>query len=76
MPGMMSGEDMSRLETSRGVPFDKLFLQMMIDHHEGAIEMAREEQAKGTNSAAKELAAQIGKAQAAEITGMRQMLAA
>lgn len=39
MPGMMSEDDLKRLDAARGVDFDRLFLQFMIRHHEGAIDM-------------------------------------
>lgn len=39
MPGMLSEEQMARLERARGVEFDRLFLTYMIQHHEGALEM-------------------------------------
>ena len=39
MAGMASPEDMAKLATLEGVEFDKLFLTLMIAHHEGAIEM-------------------------------------
>ena len=41
MAGMMSAEDMTRLEKSSGSAFDRAFLEMMIEHHRGAVEMAR-----------------------------------
>jgi hypothetical protein len=47
MPGMMSEEQMATLEDASGAEFDELFLRMMIEHHEGAIEMAQIEQADG-----------------------------
>jgi uncharacterized protein (DUF305 family) len=74
MPGMMSDHDMMRLGKGRGVDFDSMFLTMMIEHHEGAIEMARTEQSEGQNAHAKALAAAIEKAQTAEIAQMKQML--
>lgn len=40
MPGMMSSEDMDKLEKASGAEFDKMFLEMMVKHHEGAVEMA------------------------------------
>lgn len=40
MPGMATPEEMTRLVASDGDAFDRLFLQMMTEHHEGAIEMA------------------------------------
>jgi len=39
MPGMLSPEEMASLEAASGFEFDSLFLQFMIDHHEGALEM-------------------------------------
>jgi uncharacterized protein (DUF305 family) len=74
MPGMMSGEQMSELETAKGAAFDRMFLEMMIEHHEGAIEMAETEQRDGKNAAAKKLAAKIEKSQTAEIDQMRKLL--
>ncbi len=74
MPGMMSGADMKALEGSSGSVFDTRFLTMMIQHHEGAIEMAKTEAADGTYSAATLLAAQIQKDQNAEILTMQSLL--
>ena len=42
MPGMLSAADMARLTASRGVEFDKLFLEYMIKHHQGALVMVDE----------------------------------
>jgi uncharacterized protein (DUF305 family) len=39
MPGMLTAEEMARLETSTGVEFDRLFVQLMIKHHGGALTM-------------------------------------
>ncbi|WP_113700716.1 DUF305 domain-containing protein [Nonomuraea lactucae] len=74
MPGMMSAEDMKKLEGAKEATFDKRFTQMMIAHHEGAIEMARTEQAKGVNPEAKELAKTIETSQQAEVEQMRKIL--
>ena len=74
MPGMMSMEDMEELESLSGAAFDKQFLTMMIAHHEGAIEMAKTEQADGQNSDAITLAEQIEEAQTTEITTMNDLL--
>jgi uncharacterized protein (DUF305 family) len=73
MSGMMSSADMAKLKAATGAEFDKLFLQMMITHHEGAIMMAQAELAHGTNPNAKALAASIVKTQQAEIAAMQQM---
>lgn len=74
MPGMMSMEDMTMLQGMSGTSFDHKFLQMMIAHHRGAIEMARTERSDGENSEAKVLAAQIQEAQTAEISQMQGLL--
>jgi uncharacterized protein (DUF305 family) len=74
MPGMMSDKDMKALEGMSGTEFDKEFLKMMIAHHEGAIEMAKEETSGGASAEAKALAAQIGTTQQAEIDSMKQLL--
>jgi uncharacterized protein (DUF305 family) len=42
MPGMLTPEQLATLSNARGVDFDRLFLQYMIQHHEGAITMVRE----------------------------------
>ena len=74
MPGMMSEDEMSQLENATGAKFDRIFLTMMISHHEGAIEMANTEQADGKNQDAIDLAIQIEQAQTAEIATMRELL--
>jgi uncharacterized protein (DUF305 family) len=38
-PGMLSADEMHRLEQARGVEFDRLFLELMIKHHRGALTM-------------------------------------
>jgi uncharacterized protein (DUF305 family) len=75
MPGIMSDADMAKLKASSGKEFDKQFLQMMIEHHKGAIQMARDEQASGANPDAKALAARIIATQQAEIDTMQKLLA-
>ncbi len=74
MPGMMSGQQMQQLEGASGAAFDRMFLQMMIEHHTGAIEMAEVELRDGQNADAKALAQKIIDAQRAEITQMRELL--
>ncbi|MEV7687624.1 DUF305 domain-containing protein [Streptomyces bungoensis] len=74
MPGMMSDDDMGKLKGLSGDAFDMAFLQMMISHHRGAIEMAKTEQAKGAYGPAKTMAKSIVTSQSAEITEMNKML--
>jgi uncharacterized protein (DUF305 family) len=74
MPGMMTDQDMAALETASGDRFDRMFLEMMIRHHEGAVEMATTEQQQGQNPAAKALAEKIYADQTTEIGQMRGLL--
>ena len=74
MDGMVDDGTMKRLESLKGTEFDTLWLQSMIGHHQGAIEMAKAEIAKGDNEDAKTLAQQMVAKQDAEITEMKQML--
>ena len=74
MSGMMSQEDMTALEESQGTEAARLYLEQMIAHHEGAVDIARDEVADGQNSHAITLAEQIINDQEAEIAQMQQML--
>jgi uncharacterized protein (DUF305 family) len=74
MPGMMSDDDLHELDQARGTTWDRMFLTLMIRHHEGAIEMARTEQAHGENADAVALARKIEDAQTAEIATMKDLL--
>lgn len=76
MDGMMSDADMKRLESSTGTAFDRLWLELMIQHHEGAVRMAKDELADGKNPDAKALAQAIITSQQAEISKMNALLAA
>ncbi|WP_197984330.1 DUF305 domain-containing protein [Aeromicrobium sp. CFBP 8757] len=72
--GMMSDSDMTELGTLSGAAFDQEWLTMMIEHHEGAVAMARTELADGQDARAKKLARQIIAAQQAEIATMKGLL--
>ncbi|MGI5242305.1 DUF305 domain-containing protein [Dactylosporangium sp. CA-139066] len=73
MPGMMSSADMAKLKAATGSDFNRLFVQMMIAHHQGAIMMAQAELAHGTNPDAKALAGRIVQTQQAEIVAMQPL---
>ena len=75
MPGMMTDEQMSELEETQGPRFETLWLEMMIEHHKGAIEMAKDEQSEGVFAPAKQLARSIETSQKAEIDRMIELLA-
>lgn len=74
MAGMMADEDMTALEQATGQDFDTKFLTMMVEHHKGAVEMARTEKSKGVYGPAKRLADAVVTAQNAEIEEMRHLL--
>ncbi|WP_121748225.1 DUF305 domain-containing protein [Streptomyces sp. E2N166] len=74
MDGMMTAEEMSRLEDASGKAFDTAFMEMMIKHHEGAVEMARTEQSDGAHGPARKMAGEIITSQSAEIEQMDQLL--
>ena len=74
MDGMMSQADMDRLETSTGTEFDRLWLELMIQHHEGAVKMSKSEVSGGKNPDAIALAEAIISGQQAEITAMELLL--
>ncbi|MET9041764.1 DUF305 domain-containing protein [Streptomyces sp. NPDC004362] len=72
--GMMSEKDMKELEAMKGTEFDKMFAQMMIDHHNGAISMAKTEQKDGKNADAVKMAGDIVTGQSAEVTQLQSIL--
>ena len=39
MPGMLTAEELARLDKARGAEWDRLFLEAMIKHHQGALAM-------------------------------------
>jgi uncharacterized protein (DUF305 family) len=75
MLGMMTDEQMKSLEAATGPTFDLQFTRMMLAHHEGAVTMAKDEQANGSNQAAKDLAKKIETDQTAEIATLKSILA-
>lgn len=70
MPGMMSKQQMSQLQSLQGEQFDLRFLEMMTAHHQGAIQAAQQVLRQGENPQVADLARQIIKAQQAEIEQM------
>lgn len=74
MEGMMSEEDMQALDAAQGAEAGQLFLEQMIVHHEGAVEMAQTEVAEGENADAVAMAQEIVETQQAEISTMADLL--
>ena len=75
MPGMLTDTELRQLGAASGAAFDKLFLTLMITHHEGAGETATTVQAQGSSPAVKQLAGAVVTGQTAEITEMKALLA-
>ncbi len=59
MPGMMSQDEMAKLQGLRGTSFDLAFVQGMRTHQEGAIQMANDELSQGSLPEVKTLARQV-----------------
>jgi uncharacterized protein (DUF305 family) len=74
MSGMLTVEELDALSALRGADFDRKWLESMIAHHEGAIEMADDVLADGESPAVRDLAERIVAAQADEIAQMRALL--
>ncbi|KHL17079.1 uncharacterized protein (DUF305 family) [Mumia flava] len=74
MPGMMSADQMAELEGADGDRFQQLWLEMMIEHHEGAVAMARAEISDGAFDDAVELAESVASSQTEEIAVMEDLL--
>jgi uncharacterized protein (DUF305 family) len=72
--GMMTDAQMMQLKSASGMGFDRMFLELMTTHHQGAIAMAGTEQANGSNPQAVALARAIAASQTAEVTEMRGIL--
>jgi len=78
MPGMLSAAQLERLEHARGREFDRLFLQDMIRHHQGAITMVNQlfgSRGAGEEEPAFRFAANVFADQTTEIERMQRMLA-
>ena len=76
MPGMASPEQLDQLRSAEGPAADRLFLELMIDHHEGAVEMADAVLALNDDPDVTSLAESIVQSQTAELKLLRELLAA
>lgn len=72
--GMMTGGQMQMLDDAEGDVASRLFLEMMVEHHEGAVEASDTELADGQYEPALALADAIKASQAEEIEEMKQLL--
>lgn len=74
MTGMMSPQEMDDLSKASGSMYDRMWVTMMIKHHQGAVTMAKTEQSTGKDAAAVALAKKIQAAQTTEIATMQRLL--
>lgn len=74
MPGMMTAEQMDELKHASDAEFQDMWLQMMVEHHKGAIAMSQDEIKNGTFKDAVSMAKSIVSSQQAEIDKMEAML--
>ncbi|QNF94167.1 Uncharacterized conserved protein, DUF305 family [Janibacter indicus] len=72
--GMMTQDEMSKLESATGAEFDKQWLTLMIKHHQGAVTMAEQVLTTTEDDAVERMAKAIVKAQKAEIKAMQREL--
>ena len=77
MPGMLTADQLARLDRARGPEFDRLFLTFMIQHHQGAITMVNQlfGQGAGEQETVFRFAADVYADQSTEIARMQKMLA-
>jgi uncharacterized protein (DUF305 family) len=76
MPGMLDATELAALAAARGAAFDKLFLELMIRHHRGALTMVEELYAAGggIEPASDRFAREVNADQNIEIGRMQAML--
>ncbi|MFI6643991.1 DUF305 domain-containing protein [Streptomyces sp. NPDC050504] len=73
MPGMATAAQLGQLRAARGPAFDRLFLKLMITHHQGAVTMATDVLSQGNNVLVEEMANDVVATQTTEINRMRSM---
>ncbi|MGL5931033.1 MAG: DUF305 domain-containing protein [Dermatophilaceae bacterium] len=74
MPGMATAEQLDQLEAADGIAAERLFLELMIAHHRGGVEMADAAGTSAETSEVRTLATAISKAQEAEIALLTSLL--
>jgi len=72
--GMMTAEQMQALENAKGADFDRMWLEMMIEHHQGAVASSEQILNSGESEQVQQLAQQIVSSQQAEIAQMEALL--
>ncbi|NRQ34769.1 DUF305 domain-containing protein [Nonomuraea sp. NN258] len=74
MPGMATPEQLDALKAASGTAFDRMFLELMIKHHEGALAMSDQVLIGGSHIKIEELATDVNVTQTAEIRRMQELL--
>lgn len=75
MPGMATKQQIERLGSARGADFDRLYLTLMIPHHQGALIMTKDVLSNGSDVTVQGLAREVVSSQQPEINRMRDLLA-
>ncbi len=78
MPGMLTTDQLARLSTANGADFERAFLELMIQHHMGALKMVDDLHAAPLSAQDVDVsvfANDVVSVQTAEIEAMQQMLA-
>jgi uncharacterized protein (DUF305 family) len=73
MPGMQTPAELAALAAARGAEFDRRFVTMMTAHHKGALQMAGDVLAGGTDQVLQETANEMAVVQGSEIRRMEQL---
>ncbi|GAA4884030.1 DUF305 domain-containing protein [Saccharopolyspora cebuensis] len=73
MPGMATPEQLAALAAAHGAEFDRLFLDLMIAHHEGAVTMATDLLAEGRDPQVHAMAQDVLVTQRDEIATMQRL---
>lgn len=74
MPGMATDDELQELREAQGVDAERLWLELMIEHHVGGVDMAQAGLELAEDSQVEQLAWSMQRAQSAEIATMQQML--
>lgn len=72
--GMMPAQEITNLGNATGSAFDRMWLKMMVRHHQGAVDMAKTALAQGANPDARKLAKAVIDGQSSEIAEMNSIL--
>ena len=76
VPGILSDQQMQQLSSASGSEFDQAFLRLMIDHQQGAIQLAQTELAQGSDPQARRIAQDTVTRQQTQVNQMQKMLQA